>query len=226
MTNTFLRATAAAAAVAIYATSAGAAVQTATIDGIIVTDSGRVDPATAPVIPQPMYTLLVGPGPVTLNIGQPGGGNPPAPNQGWDPYGLSDTTHSWINVGNDNTGAFYAFSGSTLTIVWGSPNNDAPGADNVVSFFDGAGGTGNLIGRVEAADLYANFTGISNTQDPGYLISFATPTAFKSVEFSTGPSAFEFAAVPEASTWAMLALGFAGLGFAGHRSRRAAISIA
>ena len=29
--------------------------------------------------------------------------------------------------------------------------------------------------------------------------------------------------VPEASTWAMLLLGFAGLGFAGYRARRAAI---
>ena len=112
MTKTFLRATAAAAAVAIYATSAGATVQTATIDGITVTDFGRVDPTTAPVIAQPNYVALIGPGPVTVNVGQPGGSNPSAPNQGWDPYGLSDTTHNWINVGNDNTGAFYDFSGS------------------------------------------------------------------------------------------------------------------
>ncbi len=225
MTKTFLCAAAAAAAIAIYATSAGAAVQTAIIDGITVTDAGRVNPATAPVIAQPNYVSLIGPGPVTLNVGQPGGSNPPAPNQGWDPYGLSDTTHNWINVGNDNTGAFYDFSGSTLSIVWGSPNNNAPGSDNVVSFYTGAGGTGTLIGQVEAADLYSSFTGISNTTDPGYLISFATPAAFRSVEFSTGPSAFEFSAVPEPSTWAMLGLGFAALGFAGYRSRRTAISI-
>ena len=32
--------------------------------------------------------------------------------------------------------------------------------------------------------------------------------------------------VPEASTWAMMALGFAGLGFAGYRSRRSASAIA
>jgi hypothetical protein len=34
------------------------------------------------------------------------------------------------------------------------------------------------------------------------------------------------ASVPETSTWAMLTLGFAGLGFAGFRARRTAISIA
>jgi hypothetical protein len=33
-------------------------------------------------------------------------------------------------------------------------------------------------------------------------------------------------AVPEPSTWAMMALGFAGLGLAGYRARRAATSIA
>jgi PEP-CTERM motif len=33
-------------------------------------------------------------------------------------------------------------------------------------------------------------------------------------------------AVPEASTWAMMLLGFAGLGYAGFRSRKTAISIA
>jgi PEP-CTERM motif len=32
--------------------------------------------------------------------------------------------------------------------------------------------------------------------------------------------------VPEPSTWAMLLLGFAGLGFAGYRSRRPAASAA
>ncbi len=34
------------------------------------------------------------------------------------------------------------------------------------------------------------------------------------------------AAAPEASTWAMMGLGFAGLAFAGYRGRRAAVSIA
>ena len=31
-------------------------------------------------------------------------------------------------------------------------------------------------------------------------------------------------AIPEASTWAMMVLGFAGLGFAGFRARRTAIA--
>jgi hypothetical protein len=40
-----------------------------------------------------------------------------------------------------------------------------------------------------------------------------------------GPVAFAAPSVPEPSTWAMMLLGFAGLGFAGYRGRRTAISI-
>jgi hypothetical protein len=53
---------------------------------------------------------------------------------------------------------------------------------------------------------YANNTG-GNGLSPSELIATAS-------------------SVPEASTWAMLLIGFAGLGFAGYRVRRAAVSIA
>ena len=100
------------------------------------------------------------------------------------------------------------------------------GDDNYVAFFTGADGTGSLIGLVEANDLYQSFgPSITNTQDPGYLISFRTPAAFGSVEFYTTPSAFEFAIIPESSTWAMMALGFAGLSFVGFRRSRRAVAL-
>ena len=94
-------------------------------------------------------------------------------------------------------------------------------ATNIVSFYSNANGTG-LIGQVLASDLYSNFTGITNTQDPGYLVSFLTPEKYGSVVFRTGSSDFEFAvtAVPEPSTWAMLGTGFAGLALAGYKRSR------
>jgi len=74
--------------------------------------------------------------------------------------------------------------------------------------------------QVLASDLYSNFSNIDNTQDPGFLVSFMTPEKYGSVVFTTGSSDFEFAAVPEPSTWAMLGLGFAGLALAGYKRSR------
>ena len=204
------------AAATILAASAASAA-TATIDGITVSDYGRVNPA-APNFAQPG----VGAGTAQIQIGQVNVMPPNPPefaNPGWDPYGLSDTTHAWWNI----EGGQVTFNGSSnaLTIVWGSPNDNNPAATNTVSFYTGANGTGSLIGRVLASDLYSNFSGVNNTQDPGYLISFLAPENLGSVVFTTGSSDFEFAAVPEPSTWAMLGIGFVGLaGLAGRKRQR------
>ena len=142
-------------------------------------------------------------------------------NPGWDPFGLTDTSHQWWNI----EGGQVTINGPSkiLTIVWGSPNDDNPAATNIVSFYSGADGTGGAaFAQVLASDLYAAF-GVDNTREPGYLLSFLVPKGYGSVVFTTGSSDFEFAvsSVPEPSTWAMLGTGFAGLGLAGYkRSRR------
>ena len=145
-----------------------------------------------------------------IHIGQVNAMPPNPPefgNPGWSPYGLSDTTHPWWNI----EGGQVTFNGpdNALTIVWGSPNDNNPVATNTVSFYTGADGTGSLIGKVLASDLYSNFSGINNSQDPGFLVSFMTPEKYGSVVFTTGSSDFEFAVagVPEPSTWAMLGTG-------------------
>jgi PEP-CTERM motif len=202
------------AAAAILGASAASAV---TIDGITVNEYGRVNPA-GPGYAQPGF----GTGTAQIQIGHVNVMPPNPPefgNPGWDPYGANDTTHPWWNI----EGGQVTFNGpgNALTIVWGSPNDNNPAATNTVSFYTGANGTGSLIGQVLASDLYSNFSNIDNTQDPGFLVSFMTPQTYGSVVFTTGSSDFEFAAVPEPSTWAMLGIGFAGLALAGYkRSRR------
>ena len=193
---------------------------TAVIDGITVTESGRVNPAS-PNFGQPASVDTTGV--AQIQIGQVAGpGNPPEfSNSGWNPYGLDDVSHNWWNVYSGSV--TFNLSGSRLNVVWGSPNDDDPTSSNSVSFYSGANGTGSLLGTVLASDLYSNFAGIANTTDPGYLVSFA-PGKFGSVVFGTVPSDFEFAVVgvPEPSTWAMLLLGFAGLGYAGFRKPKGA----
>ncbi len=204
------------AAATILAASAASAA-TATIDGITVNEYGRVNPA-GPNYAQPGF----GTGTAQIQIGQVNVMPPNPPefsNPGWSPYGASDTTHPWWNI--EGGQVTMNGSGTALTIVWGSPNDNNPAATNTVSFYTGANGTGTLIGQVLASDLYSNFSNVDNTQDPGFLVSFMTPQIYGSVVFTTGSSDFEFAAVPEPSTWAMLGIGFAGLGLAGFkRSRR------
>jgi hypothetical protein len=206
---------AAAGAMILAASAASAA--TAIIDGITVNDYGRVNPA-GPDYAQPG----VGTGTAQIQIGQVNVMPPNPPefgNPGWNPYGASDTTHRWWNI--EGGQVTMNGSGDALTIVWGSPNDNNPAATNIVSFYSGANGTGSLIGQVLASDLYSNFSDINNTQDPGFLVSFMTPEKFGSVVFTTGSTDFEFAAVPEPSTWAMLGIGFAGLALSGYkRSRR------
>jgi PEP-CTERM motif len=41
-----------------------------------------------------------------------------------------------------------------------------------------------------------------------------------------GMTGLSYSAVPEPSTWAMMGLGFAGIGFAGYRARRPAVAVA
>ena len=195
-------------------------------NGITVIDDGRVSP-TAPNYTQPAAVSSVGS--VQIDVGQPGGSNPSQPNSGWDPYGTTDKTHNWWNLGDNNTSVTFNTSGP-FAIVWGSPNNGGNyGQDNSVSFYTGAGGSGTLIGTVTASDLYNHFSGINNTTDPGYIIGFKVPELYKSVVVATAPSAFEFAVtpgVPELSTWCMMLAGFAGLGLAGYRrTQRARIAI-
>ena len=124
------------AAAAILSASAASAAVAEIIDGVTVTDAGRVSPS-APVF---MQSGVATPD-AQIQIGQvTGPGNPPVfSNPGWDPYGLSDTSHSWWNV--EDGSVTINSSSERLTVVWGSPNNSASSDTNTASFYSGANGT-------------------------------------------------------------------------------------
>jgi hypothetical protein len=184
-----------------------------------------------PAVSQPGGSFFVGAGAGVQTGNTPPPSPPPGFNAGWDPFGSGDSSHDWWNIGNVNSAVGFNFTGTTLTIVWGSPNND-----NTISFYSGTGGfAADLIGSVNTHDLDVAFgppspDNLGNNRDPGgYLIKFDVAQGFESVKFSTGDTAFEFAfttAIPEASTWAMMILGFAGIGFLAYRRRNQGAALA
>jgi PEP-CTERM motif len=65
--------------------------------------------------------------------------------------------------------------------------------------------------------------GDQNSPKDNQWVTITGLSAFTQASFSSTRNAFEFSlgtAVPEPSTWAMMLVGFAGLGYAGYRRTR------
>lgn len=124
------------------------------------------------------------------------------------------TTYIFATTGSDATVSF-ADTVTSIDIYWGSPDTF-----NTITLSNGDSITGSAVLALTGTPTgdNAGTAWITITDEAGFDGFTAT---------STRP-AFEFdmAAVPEASTWAMMSLGFAALGFAGFRGRRTSISIA
>jgi hypothetical protein len=151
------------------------------------------------------------------------------------------------------TVAFTATATESLVIVEGfQPNDIETATKNIVTL---SGGGPNLLGSTWQSRFAAlgsnSFTFNDGTPVPGLGFAGQNPpdvdTFFQMFATVPGKSytySFDFSnntgglgatpselvvtagSVPEASTWAMLLLGFAGLGFASYRGRRAAVRIA
>ena len=99
------------------------------------------------------------------------------------------------------------------------PPTPPPGESLITGFSSSAGLTGSYLLVTGTTGDYAAPAYSTTTRDPNqYLAIEGGDTATLSLGASS--------ALPEPSTWAMLVLGLAGLGYAAYRKPRSSISIA
>jgi PEP-CTERM motif len=130
------------------------------------------------------------------------------------------TTYMAVEGGGTELATF-ATPQTSLSIYWGSIDANVP-------FTPSGGNINDLSITVDGYTLTglnlmamgAHGTGSQTDPLSNQLVRITGLTPFTEVEFHTTRNAFEFslgAGVPEPSTWAMMALGFAGLGYAAFR---------
>jgi PEP-CTERM motif len=131
---------------------------------------------------------------------------------------LGDTLPYMAVQGGGTEQVVFGTARTSLSIYWGSIDGNQGGDDNNNSLAISVDGY-----TLTGADLVA--LGASGRGDEGspagnQLVTITGLGAFKAVTFSSTGNSFEFALgtpVPEPSTWAMMGLGFAGLGYAAFR---------
>jgi hypothetical protein len=139
------------------------------------------------------------------------------------PYGDATNYLAVLGGGSEEI----AFSGlkSSFGLYWGSVDTY-----NSLTFYNGNTAVATISGADVAPPLAAN-GGQTDYASNGYILISALPQ-FDRVVAASSSNSFEFdnvvaggaSAVPEPSTWAMLLLGFAGLGYAGWRRSKGPIA--
>jgi hypothetical protein len=130
-----------------------------------------------------------------------------------DPGGQGVEFALAINNSAQSVGYADIAGGGTEAVLWGPLGH----VTNLEKFLGPDWSNTEAVGINNAGDIigYGNYHNGSVSGTFGFLL---TPTA--GTVFSAGP--VSAAAAPELSTWAMLVVGFAGLGFAGFRNARVA----
>jgi hypothetical protein len=139
------------------------------------------------------------------------------------PYG--DTTNYMAVLGGGSEQIDFTGLKTSFGLYWGSVDTY-----NSLTFYDGSVAVATISGADVAPPLAAN-GGQTDYASNGYILISALPQ-FDRVVAASSSNSFEFdnvaaggmSAVPEPSTWAMLLLGFAGLGYAGLRRSKAPIA--
>jgi hypothetical protein len=144
--------------------------------------------------------------------------------------GPTGTTYMGVQA-NSSEIATWATPQTSLTLYWGSIDGDiagTPSSGNTNSVSIQLGTTvltgAELIGMGTPSVLGEGEQGLPADNQ---LVRITGLKPFTTVTFSTTGNAFEFSLpVPEASTWTMMVLGFAGLGYAAFRRNSKAHAVA
>ncbi len=129
------------------------------------------------------------------------------PTQIFGPVSFNSTSGTSLMFGTAG-GSFGMFASSSITEI-----SNVAGA---VAFYVLGNWTPGSFGGVTGGPFPSSLT-ISFTQTP----AGASGTISNSATFSVPPSGV----IPELSTWAMMGIGFAALGFAGYRSSRRSVTL-
>jgi hypothetical protein len=155
-------------------------------------------------------TIFSGTGIVANNNGGPAQGISAAP--------AFDSTNYMSVLGGQAESITFASLQKQFSLYWGSIDTY-----NTIQFFDNGLPVGIFTGQT--VNLAVNPFGDQSAPASNQFVTFSN-LLFNSVEISSGSNSFEFdnvstvAAVPETSTWAMLILGFVGVGFAAYRRKQ------
>jgi PEP-CTERM motif len=166
--------------------------------------------------------------PVPITGLDPGYANTPTDDQ------LTPASFQWYEHDNNPFDPL-SYSWDNLLFPGGSPNacTDYPFGGGVLDIYGvlfdlGGAATGTMV------DLWSNgvLTNASTPTDPVYGPSLNGASIYELKYLSTDAPGIFFdqpgvsftVAVPEPSTWAMLLLGFAAIGFTGYRARRSAVA--
>jgi hypothetical protein len=135
-----------------------------------------------------------------------------------------NTNYMSILGGKSETLTFTGGSKNTFGLYWGSIDTY-----NEIQFFSGATSVGDYFGNTLNATPPVEYNGDQSSLHTNAYILF-TGSSFDKVVLSSSSNSFEFdnlyvaggsrvGGVPEPSTWAMMVLGFAGIGFLAYRRK-------
>jgi PEP-CTERM motif len=135
------------------------------------------------------------------------------------------TTHS-VTGANINTGSFLSGGFGTFTVIADQGAFGRRGQDYIVDLTNGAGITFGLVLDTRSSLFSGETTAIDPRSDFVFDTFFAPIPCFTCGDFkgsisleTLGSGAGVAGAVPEPSTWAMMILGFLGVGFLAYRRK-------